>query len=87
VIGSAMPRMPGTIRGSLFTAVRFSAIHAMTLATSDSVIISSAAEEVDGEAERPARLDVLDTNGPRRHLRGPFRLVAGTGFEPATSGL
>ena len=27
--------MQGTIRGSLFTAVRFSAIHAMTLATSD----------------------------------------------------
>jgi hypothetical protein len=26
-------------------------------------------------------------NGPRRHLRGPFYLVAGTGFEPATSGL
>jgi hypothetical protein len=26
-------------------------------------------------------------NGPRRVLRGPFYLVAGTGFEPATSGL
>jgi hypothetical protein len=26
-------------------------------------------------------------NGPRRILRGPFYLVAGTGFEPATSGL
>jgi hypothetical protein len=26
-------------------------------------------------------------NGPRRCLRGPFCLVAGTGFEPATSGL
>ena len=26
-------------------------------------------------------------NGPRRCLRGPFYLVAGTGFEPATSGL
>ena len=26
-------------------------------------------------------------NGPRRILRGPFPLVAGTGFEPATSGL
>jgi hypothetical protein len=26
-------------------------------------------------------------NGPRRTLRGPFYLVAGTGFEPATSGL
>jgi hypothetical protein len=26
-------------------------------------------------------------NGPRRALRGPFPLVAGTGFEPATSGL
>ena len=26
-------------------------------------------------------------NGPRRILRGPFRFVAGTGFEPATSGL
>ncbi|MDT5256472.1 MAG: hypothetical protein QOD10_1552 [Mycobacterium sp.] len=26
-------------------------------------------------------------NGPRRSLRGPFYLVAGTGFEPATSGL
>jgi hypothetical protein len=26
-------------------------------------------------------------NGPRRSLRGPFPLVAGTGFEPATSGL
>jgi hypothetical protein len=26
-------------------------------------------------------------NGPRRVLRGPFPLVAGTGFEPATSGL
>ena len=26
-------------------------------------------------------------NGPRRGLRGPFCLVAGTGFEPATSGL
>jgi DNA-binding IclR family transcriptional regulator len=26
-------------------------------------------------------------NGPRRVLRGPFFLVAGTGFEPATSGL
>jgi integrase len=26
-------------------------------------------------------------NGPRRDLRGPFYLVAGTGFEPATSGL
>ncbi|MDT5054113.1 MAG: hypothetical protein QOF66_2479 [Mycobacterium sp.] len=26
-------------------------------------------------------------NGPRRVLRGPFCLVAGTGFEPATSGL
>ena len=25
-------------------------------------------------------------NGPRRVLRGPFYLVAGTGFEPATSG-
>ena len=33
MIGSATPRMPGTIRGSLFTAVRFSAIHAMNLAT------------------------------------------------------
>ena len=26
-------------------------------------------------------------NGPRRNLRGPFPVVAGTGFEPATSGL
>lgn len=26
-------------------------------------------------------------NGPRKNLRGPFYLVAGTGFEPATSGL
>jgi hypothetical protein len=26
-------------------------------------------------------------NGPRSDLRGPFYLVAGTGFEPATSGL
>ena len=26
-------------------------------------------------------------NGPRSLLRGPFSLVAGTGFEPATSGL
>ena len=26
-------------------------------------------------------------NGPRSVLRGPFYLVAGTGFEPATSGL
>jgi hypothetical protein len=26
-------------------------------------------------------------NCPRRVLRGPFYLVAGTGFEPATSGL
>ena len=26
-------------------------------------------------------------NGPRRSLREPFHLVAGTGFEPATSGL
>jgi hypothetical protein len=26
-------------------------------------------------------------NGPRRRLRRPFSLVAGTGFEPATSGL
>jgi hypothetical protein len=26
-------------------------------------------------------------NGPRSLLRGPFCLVAGTGFEPATSGL
>jgi hypothetical protein len=33
VIGSATPRTPGTIRGSLFTAMPFSAIHAMTLAT------------------------------------------------------
>ena len=29
----------------------------------------------------------LHENGPRRVLRGPFYLVAGTGFEPATSGL
>jgi hypothetical protein len=28
-----------------------------------------------------------DENGPRRVLRGPSCLVAGTGFEPATSGL
>jgi hypothetical protein len=26
-------------------------------------------------------------NSPRSLLRGPFPLVAGTGFEPATSGL
>ena len=25
----------------------------------------------------------VNGNGPRRHLRGPFPLVAGTGFEPA----
>jgi excisionase family DNA binding protein len=29
----------------------------------------------------PSRME----NGPRRHLQGPFPLVAGTGFEPATS--
>ena len=30
---------------------------------------------------------IAQENGPRRRLRGPFSLVAGTGFEPATSGL
>jgi hypothetical protein len=44
----------GTIRGSLFTAVRFSAIHAMTLATSDSVLISSASKK--WTAKRNAQL-------------------------------
>jgi hypothetical protein len=46
--------MRGTIRGSLFTAVRFSAIHAMTLATSDSVLISSASKK--WTAKRNAQL-------------------------------
>jgi hypothetical protein len=32
-------------------------------------------------------VSIQHENGPRRSLRGPFLLVAGTGFEPATSGL
>ena len=41
-----------------------------------------------GEAIRPPRkCSQPHENGPRRILRGPFYLVAGTGFEPATSGL
>ena len=35
----------------------------------------------------PKRVPNGHENGPRRGLRGPFYLVAGTGFEPATSGL
>ncbi|BBY11641.1 hypothetical protein MMARJ_23810 [Mycobacterium marseillense] len=37
----------------------------------------------------PASKDVgaAHENGPQSNLRGPFYLVAGTGFEPATSGL
>ncbi len=36
---------------------------------------------------RMRRAGRTDENGPRSVLRGPFYLVAGTGFEPATSGL
>ena len=35
----------------------------------------------------PKRVPIGHENGPRSVLRGPFYLVAGTGFEPATSGL
>ena len=35
----------------------------------------------------PNHVPKPNENGPRRCLRGPFCLVAGTGFEPATSGL
>ena len=38
-------------------------------------------------ANVPKSVPIGHENGPRRSLRGPFRLVAGTGFEPATSGL
>jgi hypothetical protein len=43
-------------------------------------------------ANVPKSVPIEHENGPRRVLRGPFRLVvwtlvAGTGFEPATSGL
>jgi hypothetical protein len=39
------------------------------------------------EANVPKSVPNGHENGPRSNLRGPFRLVAGTGFEPATSGL
>src|SRR5580693_71801 len=38
-------------------------------------------------ADVPKSVPIGHENGPRRTLRGPFPLVAGTGFEPATSGL
>jgi hypothetical protein len=38
-------------------------------------------------ANVPKSVPIRHENGPRRDLRGPFYLVAGTGFEPATSGL
>jgi hypothetical protein len=38
-------------------------------------------------ANVPKHVPQANENGPQRNLRGPFRLVAGTGFEPATSGL
>ena len=39
------------------------------------------------DANVPKSVPIGHENGPRRSLRGPFPLVAGTGFEPATSGL
>jgi hypothetical protein len=38
-------------------------------------------------ANVPKSVPKPNENGPRSDLRGPFLLVAGTGFEPATSGL
>jgi hypothetical protein len=42
---------------------------------------------VISDANVPKSVPIGHENGPRRSLRGPFCLVAGTGFEPATSGL
>lgn len=39
------------------------------------------------ESRRSQSVHKRHENGPRRDLRGPSYLVAGTGFEPATSGL
>jgi hypothetical protein len=44
-------------------------------------------EFVVSHANVPKSVPKEDENGPRSDLRGPFLLVAGTGFEPATSGL
>lgn len=44
-------------------------------------------QELVSFANVPKSVPIGTENGPRRDLRGPFPLVAGTGFEPATSGL
>jgi DNA-binding transcriptional MerR regulator len=43
--------------------------------------------QIVSRANVPKSVPKRHENGPQRDLRGPFLLVAGTGFEPATSGL
>jgi hypothetical protein len=52
-------------------------------------LVVSIADELSRASEAPshATASAPNENGPRSDLRGPFYLVAGTGFEPATSGL
>jgi hypothetical protein len=45
------------------------------------------AERVISKSNVANHVAIEHENGPRSDLRGPFLLVAGTGFEPATSGL
>ena len=49
--------------------------------------VDAAAAVVDRRNRRSQVRPMRHENGPRSDLRGPFQLVEGTGFEPATSGL
>jgi hypothetical protein len=52
-----------------------------------SSVTAGARTQMMSEANVPKSVPMGHENGPRGRALGPFSLVAGTGFEPATSGL
>jgi integrase len=91
------PRSSATASGTPTSASSFRRMHTFLRTTTGrppsrrppfcSVTAGMTPTKVLRQANVPKSVPNRDENGPRRDLRGPFYLVAGTGFEPATSGL